>query len=100
MIRFPLERVNTDLELKNEIEPHMREDIHSWYQVMNANSQPFQSINPEETSTMTVKVKTLTNLCAEVAQDLVSVFVLYQEVCYRKYTLQMYIQWTLSLFVK
>ena len=78
---FPIERVNTDLELKNEIETNIKEDINSWYQVLNANAQPFQMTNTEKTSTMTMRVTTLTNLCAEVAQDLIAVFMLYQEVC-------------------
>ena len=73
--------MNTELDLKNEIEPNIKEDIHSWYQILNANSQPFQMTTSEVNSTMTVKVTSLTNLCAEVAQDLITVYMLYQEVC-------------------
>ena len=73
--------MNTELDLKKEIEPNIKKDIHGWFQVLNANSQPFKTTDAEVTPTMTVRVTTLTDLCAEVAQDLITVYMLYQEVC-------------------
>ena len=78
---FPLERVGTDTELISEMEPKIKEDIHGWFQVMNANSQPLQLTNSPTTCTQTVRVTTLINLCSEVAQDLITVHLLYPQVC-------------------
>ena len=82
-----LERLSTDTELSLEIQPNIKEDIHSWYQVMNANSQPLQLTNSPTTFTQTIRVTALTNLCSEVAQDLITVHLLYQEVCIHLFVL-------------
>ena len=81
IINFSIERIDTKLELKNVIESSIKVDIHSWYEVMNA--KPLQRIDDGDISTLTVRVSTLTNLCAEVAEDLITVHTLYQEVCYK-----------------
>ncbi|KAI6646095.1 Ras protein [Oopsacas minuta] len=67
-----LERADTNLKLDLELEPNLKEDMHSWYQVLNANSQPLQLITTADKSTHTIRITTLTNLCAEVAQEYIS----------------------------